>query len=830
MNPRRSWLRRVGLVVSGALATTAPVLLADETMDGSESSGQHALQAARAWSDLLPGQASPAIPSPGEHESAIVVLSHPPLARVGESERASAASAIAAEQATFLQELTATGGQQTFAYRALVNGVGVRVPTGRLASLANLPGVVAVYPVSYLVPAQVGATTPQPLPPSAAAAASAPTTPSRAPQTIALIDAGIHPEHPALGGGIGLDRLIIGGEDLVNGNQGPQAPAESRVAEAHGTQMAALVLGSSALTGFAPDRTPRLRAYRVVADEVVDGRTQSLARTDRVLAAMDRAADPDNNGDLSDHSSVILLGMAGSGGSGGVSPLEQASRSADELGVVVVAPAGNSGPGTLTGMGTVGAPATSPSVLTVGGLAAPTTPRTATVRLSSGPAESTFKNVPLLGPAPPDDDHRVVVLASGDGVVTGVDVRDYTDANGQSRVQGAVVVVGRGGGTLQQKAQAAAQAGAVAVAVWDHSGNGMFPGVHADGELALPMIGLGAAQGRLLMQRADLTLSIDPNPVRATSDAVAAFSAQGPAPNGAAVPTVVAPAVDVATAYPGPGAEALSVKMSGTSAAAATVAAMVVRVREDHPQLTPADVRSLFVQSADPVAGASLTVQGAGVARIPQLRPVTIEPGLVGARQVDGAATTLTVTLHEIEGTGRQVRLGVTDAFGVPVVQPGSPVDLPAGGRSQATVTIPAGAGDFAGILHVVAPDNRVLATAPILVSGAPRRAVRLSSPRITTDGKVTRIAVAVRGPVGGLSGVHDLTLTLLPAPRATPIALSNPRVVSEWPIGNYRFELGTRAADGSRIPPGIYRVRVDAVGPDGAALRVTSAGFRVTR
>jgi hypothetical protein len=62
MNPRRSWLRRVGLVVSGALATTAPVLLADETMDGSESSGQHALQAARAWSDLLPGQASPAIP------------------------------------------------------------------------------------------------------------------------------------------------------------------------------------------------------------------------------------------------------------------------------------------------------------------------------------------------------------------------------------------------------------------------------------------------------------------------------------------------------------------------------------------------------------------------------------------------------------------------------------------------------------------------------------------------------------------------------------------------------------------------------------------------
>jgi hypothetical protein len=77
---------------------------------------------------------------------------------------------------------------------------------------------------------------------------------------------------------------------------------------------------------------------------------------------------------------------------------------------------------------------------------------------------------------------------------------------------------------------------------------------------------------------------------------------------------------------------------------------------------------------------------------------------------------------------------------------------------------------------------------------------------------------------------VHDLTLTLLPAPRATPIPLSNPRVMSEWPIGNYRLELGTRAADGSRIPAGTYRVRVDAVGPDGAKLRVTSAGFRIAR
>ena len=64
-------------------------------------------------------------------------------------------------------------------------------------------------------------------------------------------------------------------------------------------------------------------------------------------------------------------------------------------------------------------------------------------------------------------------------------------------------------------------------------------------------------------------------------------------------------------------------------------------------------------------------------------------------------------------------------AFGVPVVQPGSPVDLPAGGRSQATVTIPAGAGV---IPYIIAGNRRTWDKAAI-------PAVCFTDPEIVTAG-----------------------------------------------------------------------------------------------
>ena len=82
---------------------------------------------------------------------------------------------------------------------------------------------------------------------------------------MALIDAGIDPSHPWLGGGIGPTFPIIGGADLVDGDSDPRPGEADPSIEAHGTQMASLLLRSPALAGLPPDRVPRLLAYRVVA-------------------------------------------------------------------------------------------------------------------------------------------------------------------------------------------------------------------------------------------------------------------------------------------------------------------------------------------------------------------------------------------------------------------------------------------------------------------------------------------------------------------------------------------------------------------------------------
>src|SRR5690606_11532403 len=145
---------------------------------------------------------------------------------------------------------------------------------------------------------------------------------------------------------------VLGGEDLVDGDGDPRITSEQVRTEAHGTQMAGVVLASKALSGLAPERHPRLLVYRVAAAEPVSGRLRPLARTDRVLGAIERAVGPDGDGDPRDRAEVILIGLAGGFAGGGVDPVADAAEAAHGLGSTVVVPAGNDGP-TLTRPGSL---------------------------------------------------------------------------------------------------------------------------------------------------------------------------------------------------------------------------------------------------------------------------------------------------------------------------------------------------------------------------------------------------------------------------------------------------------------------------------------------
>jgi hypothetical protein len=826
-----SWARRAGLVVAGALATTAPVLLADQTADEAGGAPARALAAAAAWHDVLEAHAAPQLPPPDDTESAIVILQGAPLAERPPAERAAAAAEIALQHATAEPSLRGIGATINFRYRAAANGFGIRVPTGRLPLVAELPEVKAVYPVTYLAPAQGAEPEPGdaglPLPATPGPPVTA--APAGTPATIAVIDAGVQAEHPWLGGGIGPDRLIIGGTDFVNGNPGPQASPDGRFAEAHGTEVAALVLRSEALGGLPPERMPRMLVSRVVARELVDGRVRALARSDRVVAAVDRAVDPNGDGDLSDRAEVVLLGVARGYGGGGTDPVAAAAEAADAAGSLVVAPAGNDGP-TFGSVGTVAGPAASERVLTVGGLGTDRSPRTAVMELEVGPASARLEGLPLIGPDPPSDRRRVVVLAGPDGILRGDDPRDYADARGRSRVAGAIAVVGRGGDTLQAKARAAAQLGAVALAVWDQEGPGLFPGIRADGEFPIPVVGMGARQGQVLLENPGFTARLTAAPTTDRARSVPSFSSRGPTADGRLEPDVIAPAVDVETAYPGGAGDPQVARMSGTSAAAAQVAALALRLRADRPELSPADVRSLIVQAAQPLPGVPATSQGAGVARMPGAFPVTVEPAVVSGTRTPAAPTELRVRLHDLAGNGAVLRLAVDSSEGV--LGPGEPVTLGPGARAQASITIPAGADALRGTLHVVDAAGRTVAIAPVHVAPRPRVAGDvLGVPAVTVDGDVAQARVSIgaierTGAALVVAPLRDVGLWLVPAGGGAPIRMAGQKQDGDWPAGTYRFMITRRRADGQELAAGRYRLRVSARTADGTALSRESAVF----
>lgn len=829
----RIWLRRLGLLAAGALASTTPVLLADQTAEDGTGSPLRALGAAAAWGDVLDAQRAPQLPAPSETESAVVVLQAPPIAERALAARPAAASEIALQQAAVEPALAGLGATINFRYRALVNGFGIRVPTGRLGLVAELPEVKAIYPVTYLAPSQSSVPDPQgqPLPGAAGAVAPAGTA-GFDPATIALIDAGIQPEHPWLGGGIGPDRLIVGGADFVSGNAGPQASAEGRFAEAHGTEVAGIVLRSSALDGLPPERMPRLFAYRVVAREFVEGRVRPLARSDRVLAGLERAVDPNTDGNLTDRAEVILLGVSRGFDGGGPDPVEAAVSAADAAGSLVVAPAGNDGP-TFGANGTIAGPAASERVLTVGGLGTATTPRTADLELLVGPTSARLEGLPLIGPVPSRASVPVVVLAGPDGLARGDEPRDYADARGRSRVAGAIAVVGRGGGTLATKARAAAQLGAVAVAVWDRDGAGLFPGIRAGADYPVPVLGLGSRQGRVLIENPGFFARIVPNGETPRPLAVPSFSSRGPTADGHLEPDLVAPAVDVETAYPGPAGEALVTRMSGTSAAAAQVAAMALRLRADRPELSPGEVRSLLVQAAEPLPGVAVTDQGAGAARMPGAFPVAVVPATLSGVRSPNAPTRLTVSVRDLSGAGGTFRLAVGAASG-PVVPPGEPIAVPPGGQAAGRIEIPPGADVFSGTLHVLAADGRTVGTAPVYAAPAPTApGASLGRPQVRLAGDVAEARVAIgmvdrRGASLVVAPLHDVGIWLIPSGGGAPIRMAGEKQAGDWPAGTYRFVLTRRQVDGQELPAGRYRLRVAGVAPDGTVLTRESASFRL--
>jgi len=165
---------------------------------------------------------------------------------------------------------------------------------------------------------------------------------------VAVIDTGIDYTHPDLGGGFGPSYKVIGGYDFYNNDSDPIDD------NGHGTHVAGIIAGDgTTFKGVAPDA--RLLAYKVLGSD-------GYGKTSDIIEAVDRALDPNNDGDTSDHADVISLSLGGTGSE--VDPMSLAVDAAVDMGVVVVVAAGNDGPS----LGTVASPGCAREVITVGAI------------------------------------------------------------------------------------------------------------------------------------------------------------------------------------------------------------------------------------------------------------------------------------------------------------------------------------------------------------------------------------------------------------------------------------------------------------------------------
>ena len=127
--------------------------------------------------------------------------------------------------------------------------------------------------------------------------------------TVALLDTGVDRAQPYLRGRIkdGVD--IVGGSDLALAAPHPDNESEL---ERHGTELAGIVVGASGpanLSGIATGAW--VLPIRVAGwQRAASGRYAVYARTDQILAGLERAVDPNGDGVAHDAARIAVVGVA----------------------------------------------------------------------------------------------------------------------------------------------------------------------------------------------------------------------------------------------------------------------------------------------------------------------------------------------------------------------------------------------------------------------------------------------------------------------------------------------------------------------------------------
>ncbi len=411
---------------------------------------------ATTWRGLV-GEAHPQV-TIGERR--VVVLRTPSVAQrllrakfaTEQQERAWTAQAYAAQQQV-LVSLAAhgLGVRPDYSYARVLDGFSAVLDPRAQALLAKDPEVVGVYPVRAAFPAVLSSSKliPAVAPPPAALRGY-----DGRGVEIALLDTGVDLAHPYLGGRVQAGIDVVNGNDDAGTRTDPQNPNRR---ERHGTELAGLLVGArgpQGIHGVSPGAT--VLPVRVAGWQPdATGHDEVYARSDQLIAGLDRAVDPNGDGDTHDAARIALIGVTEPYAAFADSPEALAVDGAFDLDTLVVVPAGNEGAAGPS-FGSLDGPAGARGALTVAAI--DPRPTTASVHLSVfHGVDVTFDGrLPLLGAVVPPQ-ARDLELGVPHG--SGEQAADYFNARGVGLVAGRAALV-RAGADPGAAAVAASQAGA----------------------------------------------------------------------------------------------------------------------------------------------------------------------------------------------------------------------------------------------------------------------------------------------------------------------------------------------------------------------------------
>src|SRR5665213_2776919 len=376
---------------------------------GGKGSGQITapLTAASAWRGLVGSRPRVA---PGQR--VIVVLKTPSLAQrvaaaggvVGtRQERAWTANALSAQKLLVSRlALSGVSVHPDYSFARVLNGFSAMLDPSAIPLVERDEDVAGVYPVRIAYPSTISSDV-------LSRADFGPGSGHR-PEigisgvdgrgvTIALLDTGVDSAVPYLRG------RILDGINVIGGNSGALAaakPDDSSQLERHGTQMAGLLVGAGGPSGLSGVATGAAVLPIRVAGWQPDalGHWAIYGRSDQIIAGLERAVDPNDDGDAHDAARVALIALAEPFAGFTDGPEARAAAGALALDTLVVAPSGNDG-AAGAGYGDIAGPGGAAAALTVGALDSRSQADVARIVVRSGLDTMLDATTPLAGAVSP---------------------------------------------------------------------------------------------------------------------------------------------------------------------------------------------------------------------------------------------------------------------------------------------------------------------------------------------------------------------------------------------------------------------------------------------